>query len=66
MAKAKRSDISPMIGSQSTIKPNKTIGDTTGGSKVGKKPRKSKGGKRTLNTLGGKSGIMNPPSGGGY
>lgn len=38
MAKAKRSDISPMIGSQSTIKPNKTIGDTTGGSKVyGKK-----------------------------
>ena len=55
-----------MIGSQSTIKPNKTIGDTTGGSKVGKKPRKSKGGKRTLNTLGGKSGIMNPPSGGGY
>lgn len=65
MAK-KKSDISPMIGGKSAIKPNKTIGNTTGSVKISKKPRKSLGSNKVLKTVRGNSGIMNPPTGGGY
>lgn len=56
--------IQPMIGGKSAIKPNGGSGAVSG-TRAGK-TRKSKGGTKTLKTISGKSGIMNPPKGGGY
>lgn len=61
------SKFAPMRGGDSAIKANPGIPvSSLVGSRITGKPRKSKGGKRTLNTLSGRSGIMNPPTGGGY
>lgn len=59
--------ITPIVPSKAAVPANKNSigGSSLSGGRAGK-ARKSKGGKRTLNTLAGKSGIMNPPQGGGY
>ena len=57
-----------LVGGSAVIKPNTNTVKVPGlvGSKVKSGGRKSKGGNGTLSTLSGKSGIMNPPQGGGY
>lgn len=61
------SKFAPMKGGDSAIKANPGIPvPSLVGAKITAKPRKSKGGKRTLKTHAGRSGIMNLPTGGGY
>ncbi|QGJ90046.1 hypothetical protein HWC80_gp005 [Mycobacterium phage Indlulamithi] len=57
----------PMIGSKAPGKVKQPAKIPAGfkGAKAGK-ARASKGGSKKLKTLGGQSGIMNPPTGGGY
>jgi hypothetical protein len=59
----------PLVAGKAAVPPTKVRAKTPAGlrgSKVSNKTKASKGGKRTLKTLGGTSGIMNPPAGGGY
>jgi hypothetical protein len=65
--KGVNSSIIKMVGSKAggVVKKPAAIPAGFKGKKAGK-AKASLGGKSTLKTLGGTSGIMNPPTGGGY